>query len=89
MARLDHVSKTWNHINFSSIPLSQLTFADFDGDGFTDIARSVNGQWLVSWGGKSAWEVLNTSDQDLRSLVIGDFNGDHKADVLSRQSPDP
>ena len=89
MARLDHVSKTWSHLNFSSVPLSQLRFADFDGDGFTDIARSVNGQWLVSWGGKSAWEVLNTSDQDLRSLVIGDFNGDHKADVLSRQSPDP
>jgi hypothetical protein len=64
-------------------------FADFHGDGFTDIARSVNGQWLVSWGGRSAWEVLNTSDQDLRSLVIGDFNGDHKADVLSLQLPDP
>jgi hypothetical protein len=83
------VSKTWSHLNFSSVPLSQLTFADFDGDRFTDIARSVNGQWLVSWDGKSAWEVLNTSDQDLRSLVIGDFNGDHKADVLSLQSPDP
>ena len=64
-------------------------FADFDGDGITDIARSANGQWLVSWGGKSAWQMLNTSDQDLRSLVIGDFNGDHKADVLSLQSPDP
>jgi len=93
----DHVSQTWNYLNGSSIPLSQLTFADFDGDGFTDIARllmreglpSANGPWLVSWGGKSAWEVLNTSPQDLRSLVIADFNGDRKADVLSRQSPDP
>jgi hypothetical protein len=85
----DRVSQTWNHLGFSSIPLSQLTFADFDGDGFTDIARSANGQWLVSWGGQSAWSVLNTSDQDLRSLVIADLNGDRKADVLSRQSPDP
>ena len=83
------MSQAWNHLNSSSIPLSQLTFADFDGDGFTDIARSANGQWLVSWGGKSAWEVLNKSDQDLKSLVIADFNGDRKADVLSLQSPDP
>jgi FG-GAP-like repeat len=86
----DRVSQTWDHLGgFPAISLSQLVFADFDGDGFTDIARSANGQWLVSWGGKSAWSVLNTSDQDLRSLVIADFNGDHKADVLSRQSPDP
>jgi hypothetical protein len=86
----DRMSQTWNSLGGSpSIPLSQLVFADFDGDGITDIARSANGQWLVSWGGTSAWQVLNKSDQDLRSLVIGDFNGDHKADVLSRQSPDP
>ena len=85
----DRVSRTWNHLNFSSIPLVRLTFADFDGDGFTDIARSDNGQWLVSWGGKSAWQVLNTSDLDLKSQLIADFNGDRKADVLSRQSPDP
>jgi hypothetical protein len=86
----DHISQTWNSLDVRpAIQLSQLVFADFDGDGITDIARSANGKWLVSWGGKSAWEVLNTSDQDLRSLVIGDFNGDHKADVLSLQSPDP
>ena len=85
----DRVSQTWNHLNFSSIPLAELTFADFDGDGFTDIARSAHGQWLVSWGGKSAWEVLNTSDLELKSQLIADFNGDRKADVLSRQSPNP
>lgn len=86
----DHISQTWNSLDVRpAIQLSQLVFADFDGDGITDIARSANGKWLVSWGGKSAWQVLNTSDQDLRSLVIGDFNGDHKADVLSLQSPDP
>jgi hypothetical protein len=85
----DRVSRTWNHLGFSSIPLTTLTLADFDGDGFTDIARSTNGQWLVSWGGRTSWELLNKSNLDLESQLIADFNGDRKADVLSRQSPDP
>lgn len=85
----DHQSKAWNHLNSSRIPLAGLTFADFNGDGFTDIARNDDGKWFVSWGGKTAWQVLNTSDLDLKSQLIADFNGDRKADVLSRQSPDP
>ena len=75
-------------LGVSSIPLTELTFADFDGDGFTDIACSANGQWLVSWGGKSTWKVLNRTNLDLKSQLIADFNGDRKADVLSQQPPD-
>lgn len=85
----DRVSKTWNHLAFSNIPLASVTLADFDGDGITDIARSSAGHWRVSWGGVSPEEVLNTSSLDLQSQLIADFNGDRKADVLSRQSPDP
>jgi hypothetical protein len=85
----DHVSKNWSHLGFSSIPLSQLTLADFNGDGFTDIARSSDGKWYISWAGKSPWQILNTSNLDLKSQLIADFNGDRKADVLSRQPPDP
>jgi hypothetical protein len=35
-------------LGVSSIPLTELTFTDFNGDGITDIARSANGQWLLS-----------------------------------------
>jgi hypothetical protein len=52
------VSKTWSHLNFSSVPLSQLTFADFDGDRFTDIARSVNGQWPTLEVTEEHWDAI-------------------------------
>lgn len=67
--------------------IAAALFADFDGDGYTDAARSAGGQWLVSWGGRTPWRVLNWSVDDLRRLVIADVNGDHKADVLIRRAP--
>ena len=101
----DHVSQAWVQLNsapmklanqppsnirvFVPIPLNEMTLADFDGDGVTDIARNAGDKWLVSWGGASTWKILNYSDLALKSQLIGDFNGDRKADVLSRQSPDP
>jgi FG-GAP-like repeat len=85
----DSVSREWSHLNTSQIPMAELTFADFNGDGFTDIARTTDGRWEVSWNGRSAWQELNRSDLSLASQLIADFNGDRRADVLSRQSPDP
>jgi len=82
--------KTWNHLNDSSIPLSQLTVRRFRRRRLhRHRTQRERASGSCRGAARSAWEVLNTSDQDLRSLVIADFNGDHKADVLSRQSPDP
>ena len=85
----DRTDQNWHHLNTSTAPLTNITLADFDGDGFTDIARNAGGEWLVSWRGATAWRILNKSDLKLKSQLIGDFNGDRKADVLSRQSPNP
>jgi hypothetical protein len=85
----DRVSRDWSTLNTSQIPMAELTFADFNGDGFTDIARTTDGRWDVSWNGRSPWQELNRSDHALASQLIADFNGDRRADVLSRQSPDP
>jgi hypothetical protein len=62
-------------------PLSKLFFSDLNGDGRTDIlmikekpisiftptVKRKTTEWIVSWGGTSAWETLNP-DFD------GDFN---------------
>jgi hypothetical protein len=55
----------------------------------TDILRVSNGNWYISWSGRSGWEFLNKSDLNPKNQLVADFNGDGKADVLSRQTPDP
>ncbi|WP_445365607.1 FG-GAP repeat domain-containing protein [Microbulbifer sp. ANSA001] len=62
--------------------MDSLSFADFDGDGITDIVHNSKGTWSVSWSGTSGWKTLNTNMPDFSDSVIGDFNGDGIADVL-------
>ncbi len=58
-------------------------FADFNGDGKTDTARSQNGKWQVSWGGATPWEPLQSSSEPpITQMLFGDFSGGHHADVL-------
>ena len=68
-----------------TMPFNQLRFADFNGDGRTDIFhRAPDGQWRVISPGVHAWKTLQNSSQPLSALRFGDFTGDGKADVLSR-----
>ena len=39
--------------------------------------------WMVSWGGISAWEKVNESDPHMSDFAIGDFDGDHRANIFS------
>jgi FG-GAP-like repeat len=85
----DRGTQQWNYPNTSNFKITDMTLADFNGDGTTDVLRTAGGNWYVSWGGTSGWEFLNTSDLNPKNQLLADFNGDGKADVLSRQSPDP
>jgi hypothetical protein len=47
------------------------------------VLRSIGGDWQVSWGGKSKWQLLNADmDAALSEIAFGDFDGDQHADVL-------
>jgi hypothetical protein len=60
----------WQRLNSRlATELGSLVFADFDGNGRTDIAQTrISGlgpggikiEWRVSWGGASAWRSLRT-----------------------------
>lgn len=64
--------------------VSQMAFADFDGDGITDIFKAATGGWMISWGGKTQFQDLpGTLNTSLSLLRFGDFTGDGKADVVA------
>ena len=78
------VSSSWQHLNSEiSANLKELVFADFNGDGTTDIARSHNYTWQVSWGGATPWRQLqNHPEPLLTQMLVGNFSGGMGADVL-------
>ena len=70
-----------------------LVVADFDGDGFADVARTVPGalftsaQWQYAARGAGGFVTLRAGDpQNVASLPVGRFDGDAKADLLEWSS---
>lgn len=65
-----------------------LVVADFDGDGYADIARqspiAFFNLWQYSARGRADFTPLRLgqSDQSIARAPVGRFNGDSKADVL-------
>ncbi len=74
----------WIDINRSSIPLENLRFGDFNGDGKTDVFTKIDNQWKYSSEGKSKWINLEISEIPIEYLRFGDFNGDGKTDVFTK-----
>lgn len=72
----------WSYLASSSYSLAALGFADFDGDGETDVLRTGDGAWWWLPSGTGGWTMLNRSSATLGSLAFGDFDGDGMADVF-------
>lgn len=77
---------TWRELARTDIPLSQLRFGDFDGDGVTDVFSSQRGRWYYLPGGREGdWLPLARSSAPIKSLRFGYFDNDNKTDVFSVQ----
>lgn len=72
----------WRYLARSSYAFASLGFADFDGDGVTDVFRADGEAWWWLSGGTGGWARLNASSARLETLAFGDFDGDGKADVF-------
>ncbi|WP_036384436.1 FG-GAP-like repeat-containing protein [Muricauda sp. MAR_2010_75] len=62
--------------------IDDVAFGDFDGDGETDVFKTDNGKWYVSYSGSGSWTQIASSNYTLSQLAFGDFNGDGKTDVF-------
>lgn len=78
----------------ASPPLEDLAFGDFDGNGRSDVFRSVaaTGNWYISRDGSGPWEEYLPADATRRIstklLRFADFDGDGRTDVFdSHESP--
>lgn len=72
----------WQYLARSSYGIGSLGFADFDGDGITDVFRTDGSRWMWLRSGYGSWAQLNASSAQLNTLRFGDFDGDGKADVF-------
>jgi hypothetical protein len=75
----------FTQINTSTYRIADLRFADFDGDGKSDVFGFEAGYWRISSGGAAPWspQPLNSSSltNSVAGLVVGDFDGDGKPDI--------
>lgn len=76
-------SGPWRYLQPTQVPLENLRFGDFDGDGVDDVFRSSGGKWQWSRSGNTPWSDLNTSTFAVDRLAFGDFDGDGTTDVFN------
>jgi Trypsin len=62
--------------------LTDVAFADFNGDGAADAFRSNRGAWYILYAGDRDWTKVKLSTIGVKSLRFADFDGDGAADIL-------
>jgi hypothetical protein len=65
-----HGKVEWRFLSAKTETIGQVLLGDFDGDGRTDVVTIQNGQFMVSWGGVSTWEVLNANPTGGRLMLL-------------------
>ncbi len=72
----------WKQINTSARVLGEIAFADFTGNGRSDVFRADGQAWYISEDGTSKWKQINTSARVLGEIAFADFTGNGRSDVF-------
>ncbi len=105
-----YMSKNWEssqnsttYLPFEDNELMTYRLGDFDGDGKTEIFKSIKrdgssvGEWFIaeiptpnnySDYRNWAWQKINSSNKTVEQLGFGDFNGDGTTDVFNANGKD-
>ena len=73
----------WRHLGSSRVPMNELAFGDFTGDGVTDVLSVQRGRWAISPSGAGTWQNLNPSLGDgVAGLRFADIDHNNIDDVI-------
>lgn len=73
----------WQRVQRSSLPMSDLRFGDFTGDGVTDVLGVNGGRWAISESARGSWRRLNPNlGDDVTFLFIADLGHNNIDDIL-------
>ncbi len=74
---------SWQPVQSSGVPLADLRFGDFTGDGVTDVLAVIGGRWNISESARSPWRRINASLGDgVRPLLVANMDTDDNVDDL-------
>ena len=73
----------WQPVQSSGVPLADLRFGDFTGDGVTDVLAVIGGKWSISESARSPWRRINAQNGDgVRPLLVANMDADDNIDDL-------
>lgn len=75
----------WQAVQSSSLPMEQLSFGDFNGDGQTDVLAVVGGRWSISQSARCPWRRINPNlGNSVKALRIANMDADDSIDDVLR-----
>lgn len=69
-------------LTVAPVPMRDLRFGDFDGDGRTDVFYTRGGRWYVWYGATRQWRATAASDKPVGQLLFGEFDDVRGTDVV-------
>ena len=77
--------KDWKLVQNSSVPMNQLKFGDFNGDGVTDVLAVRQGRWAISESASTQWQRLNNNlGGAVADLFIANMDANDNIDDILR-----